>query len=235
MATYNGAKYLREQIDSILVQLGADDELIVSDDGSTDETCAIIASYTDPRIRLLHNIVHDCKWNFVYAMQYTRGEVIFLADQDDVWLPGKYTACLKALEDSDLVVTDSIITDENLQTIYPSFFKVNRSGKGILRNAIRTSYWGACMAFRKTVFEAALPFPQTNAFGHDNWLGMVAEITGKVCFIDEPYLLYRRHIGVLSNPLGGFLHRSKRSIFVKVWDRVKVMYIILKYQMTYAR
>ena len=89
MATYNGEKYIREQIDSILPQLSDSDELVISDDGSSDSTIDIIQGYNDRRIRLYHNTRHGVTWNFENALRQSRGDVIFLADQDDVWKPGK--------------------------------------------------------------------------------------------------------------------------------------------------
>ncbi len=229
MATYNGAKYLREQIDSILVQLGADDELIVSDDGSSDDTCAIIASYTDSRIRLLHHNGHNWTRNFAYALQYAQGDYIFFADQDDVWLSGKYEACLAALQTYDLVVTDSIVTDADLRELSPSFFAQSGAGKGILKNIIHTTYCGASMAFTRRIQQLALPIPQNAGLGYDTWIGLVAEMTGKVLFLPQAYLLYRRHEGTTTEIFGNFFTRSKRNFFVKVWDRVVMMRYVIRF------
>ena len=89
MATYNGAKYIKEQLDSIIPQLREDDELIVSDDASKDDTLKIVESYNDPRIKIFHNENHGVAHNFENAMREATGDLIYFADQDDVWLPGK--------------------------------------------------------------------------------------------------------------------------------------------------
>lgn len=91
MATFNGGRYLREQLDSILNQLTLEDELIISDDGSTDETCQIIKEYTqlDNRIKFVEGPRKGVIANFNHAIQQSKGDIIFLADQDDVWLPNK--------------------------------------------------------------------------------------------------------------------------------------------------
>lgn len=104
MATYNGAKYIREQVDSILnqefrVNKDVELELIVSDDGSTDDTLKILESYHDPRIRIFHhrngkkykylNATRACKCNFENAMGKAKGDYIFLTDQDDLWYAWK--------------------------------------------------------------------------------------------------------------------------------------------------
>lgn len=90
VATYNGEKYLQEQLDSILIQLAPDDELIISDDFSTDKTRSILDSYrADPRIKLLEGPQKGIIKNFEHAINQASGDLIFLADQDDVWLPDK--------------------------------------------------------------------------------------------------------------------------------------------------
>ena len=230
IATYNGEKYILEQLRSILSQIAADDEVFVSDDGSTDSTCGLIASLQDSRIRLLHNDSHHFKWNFINALQHARGEYIFLSDQDDVWMEGKYATCCRLLEKYDLVVTDSVVTDEQLNVLEPSFFQFYHSGPGLLKNALRNTYFGACMAFRQSLLQRAFPFPKTNEVGHDIWIGLVAEMTGTPYFLSEPYLLYRRHQAALTALSGPFMKRSQRSVFVKLWSRVVVLWEVMKFR-----
>ena len=87
MATYNGEKYIAAQIISILAQIGPDDELIISDDGSTDKTVEIIKTFRDPRIKLYQDhVFRDPIKNFQHALTKSSGRYIFLADQDDVWM-----------------------------------------------------------------------------------------------------------------------------------------------------
>ncbi len=228
MATYNGEKYVEQQLRSILLQLGADDEVVVSDDGSTDRTCDIIESMQDPRIHLYHANCHNATLNFEEALQHITGDIVFLADQDDVWLDGKVERCVKELESCDLVTTDSIVTDDNLRPIHPSFFALYHSGKGLLRNIIYSTYYGSCMAFRRSVLERALPFPQTAEIGHDLWLGLVAEMTSQVQFIDTPYVLYRRHAGTVTSTKR-IWHRSSRSL----WQKLRTRCLILKHIIHY--
>ncbi len=233
VATYNGEKYIEEQLRSILVQLRPDDEVIVSDDGSTDRTCAIVESLADPRIRLLHHNGHDFKQNFVNALQHAHGEYIFLSDQDDVWLPQKYEICCEQLQKFDLVITDSIVTDQNLQTTINSFFQHYHSGKGVLKNIALHTYFGACMAFRRKVLAYALPMPKTSEIAHDNWIGLVAEITGKVLFLHQPLLLYRRHSNALTNIKESLMTRSKRPLWVKIWSRLVVLSAVVRFYIRY--
>lgn len=226
VATYNGERFVEAQLRSILSQLGPEDEVIVSDDESTDKTLQVVESLKDKRIRVLHSTAHYFKWNFHNALQAAKGDIIFLSDQDDVWLPGKVEKCLKALEEVDMVVHDSRVVDNEMQEIYPSFFRFYGSGPGLLKNALNNTYFGSCMAFRRRVLDAALPFPESNEIGHDIWLGLVAEMTGSVRFLDEPLLLYRRHDLSRTNLTQSIVTRSKRSIVTKVWSRFVVLYHI---------
>lgn len=229
IATYNGEQYIKEQLDSILKQIASDDEVIISDDSSTDHTIEIIKSINDSRIKILHAEYHHFKWNFENALKHAKGDIIFLSDQDDVWIDGKYEACIEALKEYDLVCTNSIVVDAELNTLIPDFFKYYHSGKGIIKNSLKNTYFGACLAFKKRIKEAALPFPQTMEIGHDIWLGLVAESIGKVKFIETPYLLYRRHANALTNILNTLGTRSNRPFITKVTSRFIVLYNILKF------
>src|SRR5690606_37158197 len=107
MATRNGASFLKEQIESILPQLNRDDEIVISDDCSGDDTLTVIRTFQDSRIRLLESRSEEgITRNFEASLKASRGDFIFLADQDDVWLPGKVTRMKQALKNYDLVMSD---------------------------------------------------------------------------------------------------------------------------------
>lgn len=228
VTTYNAERFIEQQLCSILEQIAPEDEVIVSDDDSTDDTLKIVDSIGDKRIRVRHSHAHYFRDNFVEAMQEAKGDIIFLSDHDDVWLPGKYERCVKELQEVDLVCTNSKMTDAELNVIEPNFFSVYHSGPGVFKNAMNNTYYGSCMAFRRSLLRYALPIPATHEIGHDIWLGLVAEMVGKVRFIDTPYVLYRRH-GASQTNTTDLLHRSKRSVGRKIWSRVVVLYNVCKF------
>jgi glycosyltransferase involved in cell wall biosynthesis len=224
LATYNGEKYIKEQIDSILIQLGENDEIIISDDGSTDNTIDIIKKYNDYRIKIYHN--NNRKGvigNFENALNYSTGEFIFLSDQDDIWLSDKIVKTLPYLKDYDLVISDCKIVDEKLNIVYESVFEKFGSKSGFLRNFYKNYYWGCCMAFNHKIKDYILPFSKKIAM-HDIWIGLNVELNGSVFFLDQPLILYRRH-GQNVSPTG---EKSKYSLVYKIYYRIIMLYEILK-------
>lgn len=193
MPLYNGLPYVKEQLNSILAQLAPNDEVVVSDDGSTDESLAWLGSLNDPRIRILQGKpARHPSYNLEKALNAARGEYILLADQDDVWLPGKVNQMLEALQHHSLVVHDCSVTDESLQIQVPSFMAHHGSSAGFWKNLIKNSFLGCCMGFRRSILKKALPFPRPLPM-HDSWLGLVATVWFEVTFLPVPLLLYRRH------------------------------------------
>jgi glycosyltransferase involved in cell wall biosynthesis len=199
MATFNGEKFLTEQLESILPQLAAEDELIISDDSSTDKTLAIIESLRDQRVQVYTgNTFFNPLYNFENALKRSRGEIIVLADQDDVWLEGKLEVVkqtlARRLSTIYTVVLDGYITDEQGDITSQSIFETIGSGTGILKNLYDNTYMGCCMAFTRELLEIALPFP-TGIPMHDSWLGLLSESYGTVDFVPVKTIRYRRHAG----------------------------------------
>ena len=196
MAAYNGEKYLKEQLDSILKNLNEDDEIIVCDDGSTDKTLEILKKYAakDSRIKVYKNSKLGVKKNFEKAIEYARGNYIFLADQDDIWEANKVDKVLKAFNDNgcSLVIHDAVVVNENLKRINNSFFSLRKSKSGILKNLYKNSYIGCCMAFKSAIKKYILPIPN-NIEMHDQWIGILNEKYGKSFFLPEKLIKYRRH------------------------------------------
>lgn len=226
MATHNGEKYIREQLDSILSQLSVDDELIISDDGSTDSTISIIQSINDKRIKLLHHKNNNKSLskiqlvtsNFENALNHANGEFIFLSDQDDVWLPNKVHIMLNALNNYDYVVSDCYIVNNELEIIYDTRFYI---GSGLTKNKWKalispTPYQGSCVAFKKNILDKCLPFP-IGIQSHDRWIGYVASFFFKYLILDKPLIYYRRHSDVVSSAT----NKSKDTTINKIRTRLK--------------
>jgi len=192
LTTYNGGVYIREQLDSILSQISESDEILISDDGSTDNTIAIIESYKNPQIKLYKNKFHNLIKNFEFVLSKANGNYVFLSDQDDVWEDNKVEVSLKYLSDYELVVSDCKVVDEELNIMYQSFFSIKKSGRGFFKNLKSNTYLGCCMAFNRSILSVALPFPNKIPM-HDIWLGILSESRNSSFFIDEALVLYRRH------------------------------------------
>jgi len=193
IATYNGEKYIQEQLDSILNQLDEKDEIIISDDSSTDRTVQIIKSYNDSRIKIYESQKFRSPiFNFENALQYASMDIIMLADQDDIWKPNKVKIIKKYMQEYDLVLSDADIVDEQGNIIQESFYKINGSKNGFIKNIINNSYLGCTMAFNKKILEKSLPFPKDLPM-HDWWIGLIAELCGRTYFIEEKLISYRRH------------------------------------------
>jgi glycosyltransferase involved in cell wall biosynthesis len=192
IATFNGQLYVKDQIISILHQLKNEDEVIVSDDSSTDKTIEEIKSINDKRIKIFCGPGMGPIPNFENALMRSQGDVVILSDQDDVWLEDKLNTILTGLMTSNLVITDCYVVDANLEIINKSFFLFNNSKSGLLNNLFKNGYLGCCMGMNRCVLEFALPFPKHIPM-HDWWLGLSAEILGGTKFINEICLLYRRH------------------------------------------
>lgn len=221
VATYNGEKFIREQIESILCQLSSDDEIIVSDDGSTDGTIVIINCIGDKRIRIIEGPrKHSPTFNFENALKEAKGDYIFLADQDDVWKTNKVEVCMKWLQKYDCVVSDAEVTDSNLNPLYPSLYAIMQVRQGHIYNTVwKNGYTGCCMAFRRNILEASLPFPKDIPM-HDIWIGNVAAYKYNVKFIPDKLILFRRHKETISCNGKG----SKYSI----WQQMKFRWSIIK-------
>ena len=123
LATYNGQRFIERQLTSILAQLGPEDEVVVADDGSVDDTLSIIRRLNDSRIRIVDGAHrHSPIWNFEKSLMAAKGDYIFLSDQDDEWMADKVAVTMRYLQDYDCVVSDNKVVAPDGQVIAPSFY-----------------------------------------------------------------------------------------------------------------
>jgi glycosyltransferase involved in cell wall biosynthesis len=204
MATYNGEKYLRQQLDSIFAQTYPHFELIVVDDASTDETLSILNEYAAKDSRAY---VFPAKQNlglvanFERGLKLAQGEFIALADQDDVFRKDKIERLINTLKtyfDCDLVFSDLSLIDEEGNEFAPSMRRYQglkpKQGKPF-RRLLRSNFATGCaMMFRSRLLKMAIPFPQ-DCVVHDWWLVVVASSAkGRgICLVEEPLTAYRQH------------------------------------------
>ena len=193
LAAYCGEKYIAAQIASILPQLNEEDELLVSDDSPEGAmaTREIVLSFNDRRIRYMQGPRQGSTIkNVEFLLGQTRGDILVLSDQDDLWLPGKLDRTRELLSDAGPAVLahGAMITDEALRETG----EVQGARPGVLRNLAKNSYTGCCMAVTRELLPYILPFPEGIPM-HDQWVGLRAERFGTVRVIDEPLILHRRH------------------------------------------
>jgi len=228
IATYNGQTYIKEQIVSILKQLSLEDEIIISDDNSSDDTIKIIISLNDKRIKIFSNkkklINHRSSThiyatsNFENAINNAKGDYIFLSDQDDIWLEGKINSFIQEMSENNkmMVFSNFSVIDLDKNVAESRYYKKNPIKKNAISNLIRMPFFGCTLAFRKELLEYILPFPQ-HLILHDNWIGFLALHYGEVSFIDKPFILYRRHINNVSSYKG----HSKNPIWYRISYRLQ--------------
>lgn len=203
MATWNGARFVGAQLASILPQLGPGDEVVVSDDRSTDGTVEVVRSFGDPRVRVTEGpAVKSAMRNFEHALGLARGDIIALSDQDDVWHPGRVARLRERLAARrtpvHLVSLDARVTDEAGRVTEESLHARIGARPGLLRNVWNNRYVGATLGFTRELLELALPFPAGLPM-HDMWLGLLAELHGGVEFVPGATMDYRRHGGAVTD------------------------------------
>lgn len=196
LAAYKGEQYIAEQIESILSQLGENDELIVSDDFPSGKTRAVVETLSsqDKRIIYIEGPGKGVISNFENALKACSGDVIFLSDQDDVWLPGKVEAVMNEFKNgAELVLHDASITDAVLNVTAPSCFEVHGANSSFAKNLVKNTFVGCCMAFTKELLEQTMPFPEGIAM-HDWWIALIAlKKKQKTVLLKKPLILWRRH------------------------------------------
>ena len=200
MATYNGERYIKDQLHTILAQLSSADEVIIIDDDSQDRTCEIIDDMRDHRISVIRNCANlGVLASFERAIRSASGEIIFLSDQDDLWASNKVSQFLNAFHNhpkAEVVISDAALINERAEIVTPSLFARRPFRPGLLANLFHSRYIGCLMAFRSTLLPRVLPFPIGLDILHDYWIGTKNSVAGGATwYIDEVLTLWRRHGG----------------------------------------
>ena len=203
MATYNGEKYIEEQLESIVAQLGPQDEVVIVDDASTDGTVARVRSFDDPRVLIFESVTNrGYVRTFEDALGRARGEFILLADQDDVWVDGRLTAMVAALSETAIVATN-LRTLGGPDSIHGPYgqadwhLRSRDSGRrvanivGMLAGS--RPYYGCAMALRRTALETVLPMPSFLNESHDLWIAMYGNLTRSITHLEVRTVNRRYH------------------------------------------
>jgi glycosyltransferase involved in cell wall biosynthesis len=219
MATYNGEPYVREQLESILAELGPQDEVIVADDASTDATLEVLASVGDRRVVVLAaeaNMGHVR--TFERAMRAAQGDIVMLADQDDVWPRGRVAALTAALQGYPVAAGNLQVFGGGPAPDLPDLRRQEsganaRNIAGILLG--RRAYFGSAMAYRAELAPTLLPVPSF-VEAHDLWLALAGSVAGGVAHVESPVVLRRVH-GQNLTP------QSRRSLRRVAMTRVRML------------
>ena len=228
LSTYNGEKYLKKQLDSLLSQTYTNIKIIARDDGSSDDTLNILKSYDIELVKSNNNLGVKKSFSVLldYAFINTKSDYFMFCDQDDIWKNDKIEKTLRKMKELELtystlpllVHTNLEVVDENLQIINKSFWnyesinpKFNKFNNLLMQNTVT----GCTVMLNRQLVLLASPIPE-NIIMHDWWLGLVASKFGKIGFLEESLILYRQH---LDNTIGakGFNYYSVLKKFYMVF------------------
>jgi glycosyltransferase involved in cell wall biosynthesis len=222
MATFNGERYVLRQIETILGELSSSDELIVVDDCSTDRTVDIVRSIQDPRISVHRNASNQRQVrSFATAIGLARNDILFLADQDDIWTPGRVDLMCEALDvaGAALVASNFEWIDEAETPVdLPRTPVKHKDSRRFLKNIFdifvgRPKYLGCTMAFRREFVSLVLPIPAYSET-HDLWLALAANLIGSHVHLEATTLRKRHHQANFTDKVSG------RSLYLKLKGRL---------------
>lgn len=228
LCTFNGEKYLRKQLDSILEQTVAVDEIVVCDDLSTDATLSTLNQYkeTFPNIFKIHANEKNLRSvkNFEKAISLCENEIVFLCDQDDMWIPEKVEVILNQFKISpelQVIATNAFIINDdedmlNVSTIYDIPSKTTKEMKEILFFH-QNFCTGATIAMRKEFADDLMPFPPENLFHHDEWIALKASLKNQLLFLNDRLIKYRIH----QNQLVGGVIFSEQDLQKRI-DKIEL-------------
>lgn len=231
MATYNGEKFIKTQLESILFQINDNDEIIISDNGSTDRTLEIVRNFGDKRIKIYNcppyytgKISYEKKlrniyFNFKNAFNKSTGDYIFLSDQDDIWEKFKYTEVLKILDHNNMVIHNCKIFSNDINNNKDFFEVINFNKLSFFKILKDNPFLGCCMSFKKNIGEVAFSGNRA-VIPHDTWLALVAYVlnSNKICITNKSLLKYRVHS--MNN---SYITKSNNSLFFKIKYRIQII------------
>lgn len=221
IATYQGENYVERQLRSILEQIGPGDEVIVVDDCSRDRTVEVIEGIGDARIAIHRNPANRREvYSFGRAIELARGDIIFLSDQDDIWLPGRLERMMESLRTSGAALVSSNFEwmDADEQPLNVAFDGVSsQTSQRHLSNIVeiflgKTNYFGCAMAFQRRLVPLIVPIP-AYVESHDLWIALAANQIGSNLHIDDKTLRKRRHVSNTTSTV------SNRPLSLKIWSR----------------
>ncbi|WP_170313325.1 glycosyltransferase family 2 protein [Lacrimispora amygdalina] len=209
LAAWNGEKYLKEQMESLLGQTNQEFTILISDDGSTDRTPEIISEYENrfpDRIKSLKNIKPSgsARDNFFRLLKAASDEYLMFCDQDDIWLPDKVEVTFTEMKKMEkewgrdmplLVHTDLSVADQAGAVLYPSMARYQKIGVYDNRTShylVENNITGNTMMINRSLKNLMVDIPKT-CIMHDWWFGLIASCFGKISYIDRPLVLYRQH------------------------------------------
>ena len=227
--TFNGARYIKEQLNSIIPLLNKQDEIIVLDDCSSDGTLATLKTIEFPGLQVFQNDVNNGLLKSIEKLlRLANGSYIILADQDDIWLPNRISTVVDLLESGiDFIVTDAVVVDSACNVITNSYFEKVKVSNSFLINFYSCGILGCCIAFNRKLLSSALPFPNNSLIPHDLWLYLVAKLTySKILFSPEKCILYRRHKNTVSSAGFGSKRSFKKILLARL---ILGYYLILRF------
>jgi GT2 family glycosyltransferase len=208
VATYKSDDYLKQQLASILKQLGPEDELVISTNTEKEREEQITSHPEEgmPVIKMEYCTEIGIIPNFENAIRHCTKSIIFLSDQDDVWADNKVAKVMECFEkdNSIMVLHNCEYTDAEMNDLNQNLFDDRKVKEGHYHNLLTNGYQGSCIAFRRDLVPMIIPMPRDIAM-HDQWIGLLAEKAGKISFCPDILMKYRRHDGAASAgrvPLG---------------------------------